>query len=127
MMIYRGLVVGLLGAIALLLAQQSSLLERSARVRVGAVDARAAAPPPAPENDEPATIVHISRLGTGDDPSDALGLGWREPPIAIDERPIADRWREALRARWRDARPGTYFELTLGGEVRRHMLVLVTR
>jgi hypothetical protein len=134
MMIYRSLVVGLLGAITLLLAEQGTLLERAARpARPAPV---VAAPPPwrspLPGVDDagPTLIVHISKRGAGDDPRAALGLTSSERLLAIDDRPVATTIATAaLRARWHAARPGSYFELALQGEppddVARRLLVLV--
>lgn len=120
-MIYRGLVVGLLGANALLLSQHGAVLERIDRdlvaesAPVGAVEA--------------VDLVHISRGGAGEDPTDALGVGAREEIAEIDDRVVRGRGREALIERWDEASPGSYFELRIEeprGAARR-LLVMVTR
>ena len=134
MMIYRSLVVGLLGAVAMLLTEQGAVLERVARR-----GERAAAAAEAPAvgvvvergerdgGDAAPTVVHISRRGAGDDPLDVLGLGPAEIPMAIDDRRIAGSWRDAVRARWRQAPPGSYFELWIRTpDAMRRMLVLVS-
>ena len=124
MLIYRSFVVGLLGAIALLLAGQGAALDRLAEhsaepAAVIAPDARAVR-----------EIVHVSRSGAGEDPSPALGLGAGEVPYAIDDREITGYWRDAVRDYWAQVRAGHYFTLWLrplgSGTPSRHMLVLVT-
>ncbi len=134
MMMYRSLVVGLLGAVAMLLTEQGAVLERVARQgdraapaveapAVGAVADRGEGA----GGDPPPTVVHISRRGAGDDPLDILGLGPDEIPMAIDDRRIAGSWRDAVRARWRQASPGSYFELWIRTPATmRRMLVLVS-
>ena len=127
MMIYRSLVVGLLAAIALLVAEQGAAFERAARL--------AAEPPPAAlrdhrdrsAGDAPHAIVVISHSGAGDDPLLVLGLGQDDRPIAIDELPIEGPWPDAVLARWQHATPGTYFELGISAPAGvRRVLVLVT-
>jgi hypothetical protein len=145
MMIYRSLVVGLLGAIALLLAEQGAASDRDrhrrddAHARAWADDLaeeeyaaglpgpRAWAAPRAPVADAPPVVVHISRARAGDDPVTALGLDAADLPVAIDDRPIVGRWRDAVRARWLELRAGDYLELWLrrAGTLQR-MVVLVT-
>ena len=96
MMIYRSLVVGLLGAVAMLLTEQGAVLQRVARRGERAAAAAAAAPAVGvvvdrgerDGGDEAPTVVHISRRGAGDDPLDVLGLGPAEIPMAIDDRPM---------------------------------------
>lgn len=78
MMLYRSLVIGMLGALLLLVAQQ----ERAGRSFISV-----ARPPEAD-----ATIVDISRdaLSSGADLLPALGLAPGERVVAIDDRPIKD-------------------------------------
>ena len=120
MMIYRSLVVGLLAAVAMLLTEQGAQLERLARpAPAGDRCAFAGDPPP--------MIVHISARGAGADPLAVLGLGPTAVPLTIDDRPIRGAWPDAIRARWRQTRPGGYFELWVWTPDRtRRMLVLVT-
>ena len=127
MMIYRSLVVGLLAAIALLLAEQGAAAGRAARL--------AAEPPRAALRDHrdpslgdaPHTIVVVSHSGAGDDPLLVLGLGDDDRPIAIDDLPIEGPWPDAVLARWQHATPGTYFELWVSAPSgMRRVLVLVT-
>ncbi|HVV85866.1 MAG TPA: hypothetical protein VHE35_22560 [Kofleriaceae bacterium] len=140
MMIYRTLVVGLLGAIVLFLAQETTMLGRLDRGRVGRAGPRPAlvdhrAPPfalaaalrPAePAVDDPPILVHASRAA-GVDPLAILGLDAAHRPIAIDDRAIEGAWPDAIRARWDGARAGSYFELrVVDAEGQHRMLVLVT-
>ena len=122
-MIYRSLVVGLLGAIALLLAEQG---EARNEPPVVAWPDEAAVQAYLPVESAPVTVVHLSRRAAGRDPAAALGLGGTVRPVDIDGESVECLWRAALDARWAAAVPGSYFELTVrGGESLRRMLVLV--
>jgi hypothetical protein len=129
MMIYRSVVVGLLAAIAMLLAEQGAIRERTAAPPPAG---RVVAPPPTWADPRgvgelgPTTIVHISGRA-GHDPRAALGIGARERVLAIDDVPVADDGDVALLARWRHGGPGSYFELLVRGDTVRRLLVLRTR
>lgn len=130
MMIYRSLVVGLLAAIAMLIAEQGPALDRAGeRAATHAAELAApAAEAPASADDERTTIVHVSRSGVGRDPLAVLGLGPHDRLRAIDDDAVHGSWREAVLARWDRAPPGTYFELWVDDpEGLRRTLVLVTR
>lgn len=129
MMIYRALVVGLLGAVVLLMASQTSAIVRALEHADRAPAPMVVAAPPLGLDDEgPATIVHISRRLAGDDPADALGLGRREEVTAIDGRPVpAPFGRQLLRARWAQSDAGRWFEVDLRGARARHLVVLVMK
>ena len=127
MMIFRSVVVGLLGAIALLLAGQGAALERVAEQSGRAAGREVVIADEWRWPRAPQVVVHVSWRGAGDDPSDALGLGPLEPPFAIDGALIEGPWRTAVRDRWRATGPGGWFELWVRGPDRlRRMLVLVT-
>ena len=120
MMIYRSLVVGLLGAIALLLAQQGHAHDRLDRTLAAGCAERADLP-------ERAVTVTISRAGAGEDPTPALGLGEDDVVTAIDDAPVDRGWRAAVLDRWRASAAGEYFELRVWSPAARsRMLVLVT-
>lgn len=119
-MLYRSLVVGLLGAIALLVA---SLPAAATRPQVR--DARAAvAPrllsPPVPE----ATVVDVSRARAGADVMPLLGLAPGDRIVTIDGAP-ADG--VLLAAQWQASGPGTYLDVGVRGPRgdERRILVLV--
>lgn len=103
---FRSLVLGLLGALVLLVA----LHRRSPEpVRGGAS----------------AVIVDVSQRAAGDSVVDVLGLADGERVIAIGD--VAARTDQVVDA-WRRSAPGGYLDLTVegGGAVRR-VLVLVHR
>jgi S1-C subfamily serine protease len=114
MMLYRSLVLGLVGALLMLQVAQNGAppLEGEAR----------AAPPPV---DLP-TIVDVSRpaLAAGGDVAPALGLRPGERIAAIDDAPVTDTL--AAVAAIRGARAGQYLDLDVmrAGRARR-VLVLV--
>jgi hypothetical protein len=114
MLLYRSLVLGLVGSLLMLEVARNGTppLEAAAR----------AEPPPscAP------TIVDVSRpaLAAGGDVAPALGLRPGERIAAIGDAPVADEG--AAVAAIRDARPGQYLDLDVmraGGS--RRLLVLV--
>jgi hypothetical protein len=118
MMIYRSLVVGLLAAIAMLLAEQGAILERIAGAPLVA---------PADDGRAAASVVHISWRGAGHDPAPALGLGSADRVVAIDHLATHGSGRGDLLYRWGQVAPGDQFELWIDGPAgRRRMLVLVT-
>ena len=127
MMIFRSVVVGLLGAIALLLAGQGAALERLAAQSGPTAGAEVVVADEWRWPRAPQVVVHVSWRGAGDDPTDALGLGPLEPPIAVDGALIEGPWRAAVQDRWRATGPGGWFELWVRGpDSLRRMLVLVT-
>ncbi len=112
MMVYRTLVVGLLGAIALLVAERPTL-ERAEATPV----ALAAAP-------AKAAVVDVSRAIAGADPIPLLGLHPGErvveiDGVAADAIALADRWAQAF--------PGEYVDIgvSLAGGSSRRILVVV--
>lgn len=117
MMVYRSLVVGLLGAIALLVAARPAAGPGGAPV---VVDARADAAWSAAE----ATVVDVSRRAAGADPMPLVGLAPGERVVEVDG---AAGDGATLVARWADAAPGQFVDVgarTAGGGARR-ILVLV--
>lgn len=117
MMLYRSLVVGLLGAIAMLVASRpDSAPAAAASVPVPAV----AAADPLPD----ATVIDVSRAHAGADPMPLLGLSPGERVIAIDGV-TTDGAR--LAGRWDQAFPGEYLDLGVRGVAgdERRILVLV--
>jgi hypothetical protein len=114
MMVYRSLVVGLLGALVLLYTVPrpgAGVRETAAAVEVD----------PSPE----ATLVDVSRRAAGADPMPLLGLHPGERVAAIDGV-AADGL--ALAVRWAYTHPGEYLdiEVTGGGTTSaRRILVLV--
>jgi hypothetical protein len=112
MMVYRSLVVGLLGAIALLVASRPAPALVAVETPVEVVAAEA-----------PATVVDVSRAIAGDDPVPLLGLAPGERVIEVDGA-VGDTG--ALVRRWVSVVPGEYVDVGVagGGGVRR-VLVLV--
>jgi hypothetical protein len=111
MLLYRSLVLGLVGAIVML---------EVARSAEPPVRAEAAPRPDAP------TIVDVSRpaLAAGGDVSPALGLRPGERIAAIGDTPVADAG--AVLAAIRGARGGQYLDLDVARAGRaRRVLVLV--
>lgn len=118
-MVYRSLVVGLLGAIALLVASQPAAATRP-QVR----DERVVVAPRALVPAHDATVVDVSRARAGADLMPLLGLAPGEGVVAVDGAP-ADG--VALAAHWRHSVPGAYLDVGVRsprGDERR-ILVLV--
>jgi hypothetical protein len=113
MMVYRTLVVGLLGAIALLVAERPTF-ERAEATPVVLATA------PASE----AAVVDVSRAIAGADPIPLLGLHPGERVVEIDG--VAADAIE-LAGRWAQAFPGEYVDVgvSLAGGSSRRILVLV--
>jgi hypothetical protein len=110
MMVYRSLVVGLLGALVLLVA--------APRREVRVVRERAAAVEVTAPGD--ATVVDVSRRAAGVDPMPLLGLRPGERVAAVDG--VAGD-SITLAARWAYAAPGQYVDVEIAGG--RRILVLV--
>ena len=116
MMVYRSLVVGLLGAIVLLVAAPRPTQRPAARETPVQVIATSEAD---------ATLVDVSRRIAGDDPMPLLGLHPGERVAAVDGTAangvdLVDRWARTF--------PGEYLdiEVTGGGTAStRRILVLV--
>ncbi|HUQ04157.1 MAG TPA: hypothetical protein VM261_16775 [Kofleriaceae bacterium] len=109
-MVYRSLVVGLLGALVLLIAAP----RREVRVvRESAAAVEVATP-------DEATVVDVSRRAAGADPMPLLGLRPGERIAAVDG--VAGD-SITLAARWAQAEPGRYLDVELAGG--RRILVLV--
>ncbi|HVK73281.1 MAG TPA: hypothetical protein VM734_08155 [Kofleriaceae bacterium] len=98
MMLYRGLVVGLLGAIAMLIASKPVV-----------VPAPAAAP--SPELAAPRDTIVDALAGVGGVTA-LLGLGAHERIVAIDDRPC-DACEDELEIRWRLAIAREYVDVTI--------------
>ena len=116
MMVYRSLVVGLLGAIALLVAARPAAPGGAPVV----ADARADAAGTATE----ATVVDVSRRAAGADPMPLVGLAPGERVVEVDG---AAGDGATLVARWAVAAPGQFVDVgarTAAGGARR-ILVLV--
>lgn len=113
MMVYRSIVVGLLGALVLLVA-----------ARPRATSVLVATPVVAAPSDD-AAVVDVSRRAAGDDPMPLLGLRPGERVAAVDGA-AADSI--ALAGRWAQTFPGEYLDIEVtGGGVAsaRRILVLV--
>jgi len=116
MMMYRALVVGLLGAIALLVALDPDSRPRPAAVAVADV---------APDDEVPATaVVDVARAHAGADPMPLLGLHPGERVTAVDGV-VTDG--VGLIGRWDQAFPGEYVDVAVrdGAGHERRILVLV--
>jgi hypothetical protein len=115
MMVYRSLVVGLLGALVLLVA--------APRPRPYATVARASPVEVLAPGD--ATVVDVSRRAAGADPMPLLGLHPGERVAAVDGV-AADS--VALAGRWAQSYPGEYLDIEVAGggtTSTRRILVLV--
>ena len=117
MLLYRSLVLGLVGSLVMLEAARSAMppIETEAHATAPA-DAAADAP----------TIVDVSRpaLGAGADVAPALGLRPGERIAAIDDAPITDVG--AAVSAIRGARAGQFLDLDVARAGRaRRVLVLV--
>jgi|GEM_PF-1460396 len=112
--IARGVTIGLLGAIAMLLA---ALVSHDHRQLESAVT-RAAA------HDRPHDVViDVSRHAAGDRVVELIGLARGERVIAIDDRPATSD--EVVDA-WRLTAPGQFLDLTVAGvSTPRRVLLLV--
>ncbi len=119
-MIYRSVVLGLLGALVLLQAQALTVRHTKLRSDAAVMGASPVAPSP--------VIVHISQAGAGADPWLALGLAAPELDT-IDGAPVRQRCADhvgvydQLVTRWQRAAPGDFIELGLRDG--RHLVVLV--
>lgn len=113
-MMYRALVVGLLGAIAMLVASPSAPSSTAA----------AAAVPVAVDDTALTAVVDVARAHAGADPMPLLGLHPGERVIAVDGV-AADS--VGLVGRWNQAFPGEYVDVGVrdGAGVERRILVLV--
>lgn len=113
MMVYRSIVVGLLGALVLLVAAPP----RATPVLV--------ATPVAVAPSSEAAVVDVSRRAAGDDPMPLLGLRPGERVAAVDGV-AADS--VVLAGRWAQAFPGEYLDIEVAGggtAAARRILVLV--
>jgi hypothetical protein len=114
MMLYRSLVLGMLGAIALLIASPHP----------GApAESAAAAVMVEPEGPPESAVVDVSRERAGNDVLPVLGLQPGERVLAVDGMPGDAR---LLIASWFDAEPGDFMDLAVRGPAgERRILVLV--
>ncbi|MEZ4403740.1 MAG: hypothetical protein R3B06_27195 [Kofleriaceae bacterium] len=105
--VYRSVVLGLLGALALLAATRGQ-------------------PPPTPPAAARDAIVDVSRQAAGDRVLALLGLGPGERVTAIGDAPAT---LEDVPAAWRALASGSYLDLTVAGPggAARRVLVLAHR
>ena len=117
-LVYRGVAIGLLGAIACLLA----LAVDSARTQSARIVVAAPAPTGLPAG---TTIVDVSRSHAGSGVIDLLGLRQGERVVELKGAPATtDHVVDA----WRSAGPGNVLDLTVASAHRaRRVLVIIHR
>jgi len=116
MMVYRSIVVGLLAAIAAMLAARVTV-PRAVPVPAPALAAAADAAPPG------VSLVDVARRSAGDDPVPLLGLHPGEQVVEIDG--VAAGSVELI-GRWNQAFPGEYVDVTVASyRGTRRVLLLV--
>ena len=127
MLVYRGVMLGLVSALVFLMVNvlaRGVVAPRRSPHDHHLVHQRASCPTPTPVPlGATASVVDVSRSVAGDDPIPLLGLHPYERVLEVDG--VAADTGDLI-ARWRQATPGGYLDVSLasGGDQRRILILI---